>query len=86
MKFRLKTCIVLSKEFEIEAENLNDATKMVEKLVMEEGDLSGFELIRKWVRGRFFDPLKWAQRCQTPLRPGHLARSRFGQTVQTFRE
>ena len=46
MKFRLKTCIVLSKEFEIEAEHLNDATKMVEKLVMEEGDLSGFELIR----------------------------------------
>lgn len=32
MKFRLKTCIVLSKEFEIEAEHLNDATKMVEKL------------------------------------------------------
>ena len=34
MKFRLKTCVVLSKEFEIEAEHLNDATKMVEKLVM----------------------------------------------------
>ena len=43
MKFRLKTCIVLSKEFEIEAEHLNDATKMVEKLVVEEGDLRGFE-------------------------------------------
>ena len=69
MKFRLKTCIVLSKEFEIEAENLNDATKMVEKLVMEEGDLSGFELIRKWVRGRFFDPLKWAAKVPDPFAP-----------------
>ena len=27
MKFRLKTCIVLSKEFEIEAEHLNDARR-----------------------------------------------------------
>lgn len=45
MKFRLKTCVVLSKEFEIETEHLEDATKMVEKLVVEEGDLSGFELI-----------------------------------------
>ena len=46
MKFRLRTCVVLSKEFEIEAEHLRDATKMVEKLVVEEGDLSGFELTR----------------------------------------
>ncbi len=44
MKFRLKTCVVLSKEFEIEAEHLKDAQKMVEKLVVEKGDLSGFEL------------------------------------------
>ena len=32
MKFRLRTSVELSKEFEIEAEHLNDATKMVEKL------------------------------------------------------
>ena len=37
---------MLSKEFEIEAEHLTDAAKMVEKLVVEEGDLSGFELTR----------------------------------------
>ena len=46
MKFRLRTSVELSKEFEIEAEHLKDATKMVEKLVVEEGDLSGFELTR----------------------------------------
>ena len=44
MKFRLRTNVVLSKEFEIEAEHLEDATSMVEKLIMEEKDLSGFEL------------------------------------------
>ena len=37
---------MLSKEFEIEAEHLTDAANMVEKLVVEEGDLSGFELTR----------------------------------------
>ena len=46
MKFKLRTSVVLSKEFEIEAEHLRDATKMVEKLVVEEGYLSGFELTR----------------------------------------
>jgi hypothetical protein len=46
MKFKLRTSVVLSKEFEIEAEHLRDATKMVEKLVMEEEDLSGFEFTR----------------------------------------
>lgn len=44
MKFRLRTSVVLSKEFEIEAEHLRDATKMVERMIMEEKDLSGFEL------------------------------------------
>jgi hypothetical protein len=44
MKFRLRTKVVLSKEFEIEAEHLRDATKMVERMIMEEKDLSGFEL------------------------------------------
>ena len=44
MKFRLRTEVVLSKEFEIEAEHLKDATRMVERLIMEEKDLSGFEL------------------------------------------
>jgi hypothetical protein len=44
MKFRLRTSVVLSKEFEIETEHLRDAKKMVEKLVVEEKDLSGFEL------------------------------------------
>lgn len=46
MKFKLRTSVVLSKEFEIEAEHLRDATKMVEKLVVEEEDLSGFEFTR----------------------------------------
>ena len=44
MKFRLKTNVVLSKEFEIEAEHLKDAKSMVERLIMEEKDLSDFEL------------------------------------------
>ena len=46
MKFKLKTNVVLSKEFEIEAEDLRDATKMVEKLVVEDVNLnrSDFEL------------------------------------------
>ena len=44
MKFRLRTSVMLSKEFEIETEHLRDAKKMVEKLVVEEKDLSGFEL------------------------------------------
>ena len=44
MKFRLRTNVVLSKEFEIEAEHLKDATRMVERMIMEEKDLSGFEL------------------------------------------
>ena len=46
MKFILRTNVVLSKEFEIEAEHLRDATKMVERLIAEDVNLnrSDFEL------------------------------------------
>jgi hypothetical protein len=46
MKFRLRTSVVLSKEFEIEAEHLRDATKIVERQIAEDVNLnrSDFEL------------------------------------------
>lgn len=46
MKFKLRTSVVLSKEFEIEAEHLRDATKIVERQIAEDVNLnrSDFEL------------------------------------------
>ena len=46
MKFNLKTSVVFSKDFEIEAEHLKDAMKMVQSQIEENVYLDGFELTR----------------------------------------
>ena len=43
MEFRLKTCILLKKEFVIETEHLKDAMDMVQKQLIEETDLNTLE-------------------------------------------
>ena len=46
MKFNLKTSVVFSKDFEIEAEHLDDAMKMVQSMIEENVYLDGYELTR----------------------------------------
>ena len=46
MKFHLKTCVLLTKEFDIETEHLKDAEEMVKRLIAEEVNLNGYELDR----------------------------------------
>ena len=43
MKFKLRTTILLKKEFAIEAEHLNDAMDMAQKQLLEEIDLNTLE-------------------------------------------
>ena len=44
MKFELRSIVMLSKDFEIEAENLEDAIKMAERLIVEDVNLSEYEI------------------------------------------
>ena len=46
MKFNIKTHVVLSKEFAVEAESLKDALSEVEQLLATENDFSSFEFTR----------------------------------------
>ncbi len=46
MKFNIKTNVVLSKEFAVEAESLKDALSEVEQLLATENDFSSFEFTR----------------------------------------
>ena len=46
MKFKLKTTILLKKEFEIETEHLKDAMDMAQKQLLEEIDLNTLEITR----------------------------------------
>ena len=46
MKFNIKTHVVLSKEFAVEAESLKDALSEVEQLLATESDFSSFEFTR----------------------------------------
>lgn len=46
MKFHLKTCVLLTKEFDIETEHLKDAEEMAKRLIAEEVNLNGYELDR----------------------------------------
>ena len=43
MKFKLRTTILLKKEFEIETEHLKDAMDMAQKQLLEEIDLNTLE-------------------------------------------
>ena len=46
MKFNIKTHVVLSKEFAVEAESLKDAISEVEQLLAAESDFNSFEFTR----------------------------------------
>ena len=46
MKFNIKTNVVLSKEFAVEAESLKDALSEVEQLLATESDFNSFEFTR----------------------------------------
>ena len=46
MKFNIKTHVVLSKEFAVEAESLKDAISEVEQLLATESDFNSFEFTR----------------------------------------
>jgi hypothetical protein len=43
MKFKIKANIVLSKEFEIEAENPQEAIKEIQQLLAEKNDIKSFK-------------------------------------------